>query len=169
MQQESSNNEGDSPPPSHEGTGIQGPPVSVEGDSGSGDVPVHDQDSPDTKRNQAGGGQGQERGTENSCSISVDATTVREGSSNNATAAAASDARRNQAEHEGGGGCEGDPVSIETIQNLLLMVPVDLEKLRNLAWEKGGYQVRFVGDGGRQRSLYRFEVLNTVVGRCSSN
>ncbi len=39
---------------------------------------------------------------------------------------------------------EGDPAAIETIQNLLLMVPVDLEKLRNLAWEKGGYQVRAV-------------------------
>lgn len=143
LQQESSN-EGDSPPPSHKGTGMQGPPVSVEGDSSSGGVPVDDQDSRDTKRNQGGGGQGQQRGTENSSSVSADETTLREGSSSNATAAAASDAKRTQAEHEGGAACEGDPVSIETIQNLLLMVPVDLEKLRNLAWEKGGYQVRVV-------------------------
>ncbi|CAM9188904.1 unnamed protein product [Ectocarpus fasciculatus] len=119
---------------------MQGPPVSVEGDSSSGGVPVDDQDSRDTKRNQGGGGQGQLRGTENSSSVSADETTLREGSSSNATAAAASDAKRAQAEHEGGAGCEDDPVSIETIQNLLLMVPVDLEKLRNLAWEKGGYQ-----------------------------
>ncbi|CAN0518112.1 unnamed protein product, partial [Ectocarpus sp. 12 AP-2014] len=93
--EESSNNEGDSPPPSHKSTGVQGLPVSVEGDSSSGSVPVDDQDSRDTTRNQAGGRQGQERGTENSSSISADARS----SSSNATAFTASDARRNQAEH----------------------------------------------------------------------
>ena len=36
----------------------------------------------------------------------------------------------------------GNAAAIETIQRLLLMIPVDLEKLRNMAWEKGGYQVR---------------------------
>ncbi|CAM9795744.1 unnamed protein product, partial [Ectocarpus sp. 6 AP-2014] len=71
--EESSNNEGDSPSPSHKSTGVQGLPVSVEGDSSSGGVPVDDQDSRDTTRNQAGGGQEQERGTGNSSSISADA------------------------------------------------------------------------------------------------
>ena len=42
-----------------------------------------------------------------------------------------------------GGLCgAGNGAAIETIQNLLLMIPVDLEKLRNQAWEKGGYQVK---------------------------
>lgn len=43
---------------------------------------------------------------------------------------------------DGGAGGAGNAAAIETIQKLLLMIPVDLEKLRNLAWEKGGYQVR---------------------------
>lgn len=42
----------------------------------------------------------------------------------------------------GGAGGAGNAAAIETIQKLLLMIPVDLEKLRNLSWEKGGYQVR---------------------------
>jgi len=50
-------------------------------------------------------------------------------------------ATRESDEGEEVAGWEGDPAAIEKIQNLLLMVPVDLEKLRNLAWEKGGYQV----------------------------
>lgn len=35
----------------------------------------------------------------------------------------------------------GDAEAIKTIQKLLLMTPVDVKKLRNLAWEDGGYQV----------------------------
>lgn len=50
-------------------------------------------------------------------------------------------ATRESGEEEETADWEGDPAAIETIKNLLLMVPVDLEKLRNLAWEKGGYQV----------------------------
>lgn len=50
--------------------------------------------------------------------------------------------RRDRGHGKGGrGGSQVNSAAVDTIQNLLLMVPVDLEKLRNLAWEKGGYQV----------------------------
>lgn len=58
-----------------------------------------------------------------------------------AVPAAPAAAQRESGEEERGVGLAGDTATIESIQNLLLMVPVDLEKLRNLAWEKGGYQV----------------------------
>lgn len=40
-----------------------------------------------------------------------------------------------------GGGGGGDHAVMDAIGNLLLMIPVDVEKLRNMAWENGGYQV----------------------------
>lgn len=74
-------------------------------------------------------------------------------------AAAAAAAKRESGDEGAGGGLAGDPAAIESIQNLLLMVPVDLEKLRNLAWDKGGYQVRF----WCERSECRSKVISARV------
>lgn len=65
---------------------------------------------------------------------------------------------------DGGGGGAGNAAAIETIQKLLLMIPVDLEKLRNLAWEKGGYQVR--EEKRDIELLFFFAVLVVLVVLC---
>ncbi|CAM9833663.1 unnamed protein product [Pylaiella littoralis] len=63
------------------------------------------------------------------------------GDVNGDAGAAGAAQRRHKGYGKGGGRTrKGDPAAVETIQKLLRMVPVDLEKLRNLAWEKGGYQ-----------------------------
>lgn len=76
-------------------------------------------------------------------------------SSESITAAAASGRSRNSGScngngsrrkrsGEGGdtGGNTGNAAAIQAIKNGLLMIPVDLEELRNFAWKEGGYQVR---------------------------
>lgn len=50
--------------------------------------------------------------------------------------------------HDEGGGDAGWGAAnrevVGAIGKLLLMIPVDIEKLRNMAWERGGYQVPWV-------------------------
>lgn len=62
------------------------------------------------------------------------------------------------------GGAGGSPGVVEAIGNLLLLIPVDVEKLRNMAWENGGYQVRVEGRGGRCHGLDIYGVYTICQG-----
>lgn len=55
----------------------------------------------------------------------------------------------------GGAGAQSgvDPEAVDRISKLLLMIPVDLEELRNIAWGKGGYQVRLRSVGWDDAAL----------------
>eukprot|EP00752_Nemacystus_decipiens_P009013 g8046.t1 len=134
---EPDNGDSSSSPPT-KSVEVPGPPVLLLSkqdngggtNSGSGD---HPPESPQGQRQELEGGD--DGAGESSTPL------LQEGSRSDAPAApAAPSAKRDGGDEGGGGGVAGDPVAIEAIQNLLLMVPVDLEKLRNLAWEKGGYQ-----------------------------
>lgn len=135
------NGDGSSPPhtPAKSVVEIPGPPVVLaKRDSGSSNSSAPE--SQQAEGSEGGGG-------------AVDPSTplLQEEGRGDAAAAAAAPAAaapRESGDEEGGVGLTGDPAAIESIQNLLLMVPVDLEKLRNLAWEKGGYQVWFGAGGG---------------------
>lgn len=145
---------GDRSPSPTKNVEIPGPPVVLATQDGGS---TNGNGAPDSQEAGGGGLEGEDGAEESSTSFLTkesrrDAASLTAAAP--AAAAAAAAARRESGDEVAGVGSAGDPAAIESIQNLLLMVPVDLEKLRNLAWEKRGYQV-WLGVGG-------WSVLNSL-------